>query len=46
MSFAPALALREGDRKKLGDLARLPSVPSRSVGTGAGGQPVGAAHQA
>ena len=28
MSFAPALALREGDRKKLGDLARLPSVPS------------------
>ena len=28
MSFAPALALREGDRKRLGDLARLPSVPS------------------
>jgi transposase len=28
MSFACALALREGDRKKLGDLARLPSVPS------------------
>ena len=28
MSFAPALALREGDRKKLGNLARLPSVPS------------------
>jgi transposase len=28
MSFAPALMLREGDRKKLGDLARLPSVPS------------------
>jgi transposase len=28
MSFAPALVLREGDRKKLGDLARLPSVPS------------------
>jgi hypothetical protein len=26
--FAPPLALREGDRKKLGDLARLPSVPS------------------
>jgi hypothetical protein len=22
MSFAPALALRKGDRKKLGDLAR------------------------
>jgi len=28
MSLAPALALREGDRKKLGDLFRLPSVPS------------------
>jgi hypothetical protein len=28
MSFAPALVLREGDRRKLGDLARLPSVPS------------------
>ena len=28
MSFAPALALREGDREKLADLARLPSVPS------------------
>jgi transposase len=28
MSFAPALALREGDRQKLADLARLPSVPS------------------
>src|SRR5216683_6602023 len=28
MSLAPALALREGDRKRLGDLARLPSVPS------------------
>src|ERR1700685_4772689 len=28
MSFAPALVLREGDREKLGDLARLPSVPS------------------
>jgi hypothetical protein len=28
MSFAPALVLREGDLKKLGDLARLPSVPS------------------
>jgi transposase len=28
MSFAPALVLREGDPKKLGDLARLPSVPS------------------
>ena len=28
MSFAPALVLRDGDRKKLGDLARLPSVPS------------------
>jgi transposase len=28
MSFAPPLVLREGDRKKLGDLARLPSVPS------------------
>ena len=28
MSFAPALVLREGDRQKLADLARLPSVPS------------------
>ena len=28
MSFAPALVLREGDRRKLADLARLPSVPS------------------
>src|SRR5258706_8328607 len=28
MSLAPALVLREGDRKRLGDLARLPSVPS------------------
>ncbi len=28
MSIAPALALREGDRKRLGELARLPSVPS------------------
>jgi excisionase family DNA binding protein len=28
MSFAPALVLREGDRERLGDLARLPSVPS------------------
>jgi transposase len=28
MSFAPALALREGDQQKLADLARLPSVPS------------------
>jgi transposase len=28
MSFAPALVLREDDRKGLGDLARLPSVPS------------------
>jgi transposase len=28
MSFAPALVLREGDRDKLADLARLPSVPS------------------
>ena len=28
MSFAPALLLREGDRQKLADLARLPSVPS------------------
>jgi hypothetical protein len=27
MSFAPALPLREGDRQKLGELARLPSVP-------------------
>jgi transposase len=28
MSFAAALILREGDRQRLGDLARLPSVPS------------------
>ena len=28
MSFAPALVLREGDRQKLAELARLPSVPS------------------
>ena len=28
MSFAPALVLREGDRERLGELARLPSVPS------------------
>jgi transposase len=28
MSFAPALVLREGDRDRLADLARLPSVPS------------------
>ena len=28
MSFAPALVLREGDRERLADLARLPSVPS------------------
>jgi hypothetical protein len=28
MSFATALILREGDRNKLGDLARLSSVPS------------------
>ena len=28
MSLAPALVLREGDRERLGDLARLPSVPS------------------
>ncbi len=28
MSIAPALALREGDRDRLGQLARLPSVPS------------------
>jgi transposase len=28
MSLAPALVLREGDRRRLGDLARLPSVPS------------------
>jgi len=29
MSFAPALVLRAGDRDRLADLARLPSVPSR-----------------
>jgi transposase len=28
MSLAPALTLREGDRDRLGELARLPSVPS------------------
>ena len=28
MSLAPALVLREGDRKRLGELARRPSVPS------------------
>ncbi len=28
MSIAPVLALREGDRDQLGELARLPSVPS------------------
>jgi transposase len=28
MSLAPALVLREGDRRRLADLARLPSVPS------------------
>src|ERR1700748_2421272 len=28
MSFAPALVLREGDRDRLAELARLPSVPS------------------
>jgi hypothetical protein len=28
MSLAPALVLCEGDRQRLGDLARLPSVPS------------------
>ena len=28
MSLAPALVLREGDRDRLADLARLPSVPS------------------
>src|SRR5579859_6672723 len=28
MSLAPALMLREGDRDRLADLARLPSVPS------------------
>jgi transposase len=28
MSLASALVLREGDRNRLGDLARLPSVPS------------------
>src|ERR1700761_3741745 len=45
MSFAPALALREGDRKKLGELARLPSVPSglakraRMILLAAGGVP-------
>jgi hypothetical protein len=33
MSFAPALVLREGDRDRLGELARLPSVPSGLVTT-------------
>jgi transposase len=28
MSLAPALVLRDGDRERLADLARLPSVPS------------------
>jgi Winged helix-turn helix len=28
MSLAPALALREGDRDRLSDLSRRPSVPS------------------
>jgi hypothetical protein len=28
MSLTPALILREGDRDRLPDLARLPSVPS------------------
>ena len=28
MSFAPALILRQGDRERLADLARLPGVPS------------------
>src|SRR5512135_1894881 len=28
MSLAPALILREGDRDRLAELARLPSVPS------------------
>ena len=28
MSLAPALVLREGDRERLAELARLPSVPS------------------
>ena len=28
MFSAPVLALREGDRERLGDLARLPPVPS------------------
>ena len=45
MSLAPALALREGDRTKLGDLARLASVPSglakraRMILLAAGGVP-------
>jgi DNA-binding CsgD family transcriptional regulator len=45
MSLAPALVLREGDRERLGDLARLPSVPSgvakraRMVLLAAGGMP-------
>jgi transposase len=45
MSFAPALVLREGDREKLADLARLPSVPSglakraRMILLAAGGMP-------
>jgi hypothetical protein len=28
MSIAPALTLRDGDRQRLAELARLPSVPS------------------
>ena len=28
MSRAPALVLRQGDRERLAELARLPSVPS------------------
>ena len=28
MSLAPALVLRDGDRQRLAELARLPSVPS------------------
>jgi transposase len=45
MSFAPALVLREGDQERLGELARLPSVPSglakraRMVLLAAGGMP-------
>jgi hypothetical protein len=45
MSFAPALVLRQGDRKRLGDLAGLPSVPTglarraRMILLAAGGVP-------